>query len=149
MVRNNQENGGHVGPNVIAEYTTQSNEPQSVVMEGVSGDPSEKPLSRRATGVYDENDDPFALFPTLSITMSSTRGHGNRRGTVSTLGRPLTRQETLQTIKTVRSRFTDARSEFDENVFLIPRWVLTSRMTYLNLPQLMKILLRLMVLKIL
>jgi len=75
-------------------------------------------LSRPATNVTKiEENDPFALFPTLSLTMSSTKGHPlhMRRDTLASLGRPLTREETMQTIKTVRSRFTEVRSEFDEN----------------------------------
>jgi len=75
-------------------------------------------LSRPLTNItnIDEND-PFALFPMLSLTMSSTRGRPQhmRRDTLTSLGRPLTREETMQTIKTVRSRFTEVRSEFDEN----------------------------------
>lgn len=73
-------------------------------------------LSRPTTNVYDDAEDPFAFFPTLSISLSSTQGPWVRRNTTTSLGRQLTRAETLQTIKTVRSRFTDARSEFDENV---------------------------------
>jgi len=75
-------------------------------------------LSRPATNITKiEETDPFALFPTLSLTMSSTGGHPlhMRRDTLTSLGRPLTREETLQTIRTVRSRFTEVRSEFDEN----------------------------------
>lgn len=64
----------------------------------------------------DEFEDPFALFPALSVSMSSTQAPFMRRNTTATLGRPLTREETLQTIKTIRSRFTEARSEFDEHV---------------------------------
>jgi hypothetical protein len=77
-------------------------------------DSSHGDLSRPATNI--DESDPFALFPVLSLTMSSTRGRQDlRRGTLTSLGRPLTRQETLQTIRTVRSRFTEVRSEFDEN----------------------------------
>jgi hypothetical protein len=77
-------------------------------------DSSHGDLSHPTTNIDDN--DPFALFPMLSLTMSSTHGRYDlRRGTLTSLGRPLTRQETLQTIKTVRSRFTEVRSEFDEN----------------------------------
>jgi hypothetical protein len=72
-------------------------------------------LSRQTTEIDD--DDPFALFPTMSISMSSTRAPYSRRGTVTTLTRPLTREETMQTLRSVRSRFTEVRSEFDENVY--------------------------------
>lgn len=69
-----------------------------------------------------DDEDPFALFPTLSVSMTSTRGPWMRRNTASTLGRQLTRAETLQTIKTVRSRFAEVRSEFDENVPVVTRF---------------------------
>jgi hypothetical protein len=63
-----------------------------------------------------DDDDPFALFPALSLTMSSTQAPFMRRNTNASLGRPLTREETMQTLKSVRSRFTEVRSEFDEHV---------------------------------
>ena len=84
-----------------------SREDSDVKMEG---------LSRPTTNMLDDAEDPFAFFPSLSISMSSTRGPWVRRNTTTSLGRQLTRAETLQTIKTVRSRFAEARSEFDENV---------------------------------
>jgi hypothetical protein len=98
---------------------TSHEEPAEAGKEGIDSqedgsEDSPGDLSRPTTNIDD--DDPFALFPMLSLTMSSTRGrHDLRRGTLTSLGRPLTRQETLQTIKTVRSRFTEVRSEFDEN----------------------------------
>jgi hypothetical protein len=64
-----------------------------------------------------DDDDPFALFPALSLTMSSTRTQFMRRNTTTSLGRPLTREETMATLKSVRSRFTEVRSEFDEYVY--------------------------------
>jgi hypothetical protein len=87
--------------------------------DNIAGDGNDEAFSQPPTNLVE--DDPFALFPTLSITMSSTRGTWVRRNTASTLGRQLTRAETLQTIKTVRSRFAEARSEFDENVSLSVR----------------------------
>jgi hypothetical protein len=63
-----------------------------------------------------DDDDPFSLFPALSITMSSTQAPWERRMTTTSMGRPLTREETRATLKSVRSRFTEVRSEFDENV---------------------------------
>lgn len=72
-----------------------------------SGETSEK---------LDDDDDPFSLFPALSITMSSTQAPWARRMTTTSMGRPLTREETRATLKSVRSRFTEVRSEFDENV---------------------------------
>jgi hypothetical protein len=80
-----------------------------------SGNLENEALSGPTITITDD-EDPFALFPTLSVSMSSTRAPWARRNTASTLGRRLTRAETLQTIKTVRSRFNEARSEFDENV---------------------------------
>lgn len=77
----------------------------------------EDPLSRTTTGATNYGgDDPFALYPTLSISMSSTRAPISRRNTGTTLSRPLTREETRNTLRSVRSRFTEVRSEFDENV---------------------------------
>lgn len=72
-------------------------------------------LSRPNTNVAND-EDPFAIFPRLSVSMSSTQGPWVRRNTTASLGRPLTREETRQTLRTVRSRFTEVRSEFDENV---------------------------------
>lgn len=66
-----------------------------------------------------DDDDPFSLFPALSITMSSTKAPYSRRSTMTSMGRPLTREETRATLKSVRSRFTEVRSEFDENVSLV------------------------------
>jgi hypothetical protein len=91
-------------------------------------------LSRRATSDSDD-DDPFALFPALSISMSSTRGPFVRRNTTTTLTRALTREETMQTLKSVRSRFTEARSEFDENVRHISPMLTLNRMISQNLRQ--------------
>jgi|SRR5277367_6137213 hypothetical protein len=65
--------------------------------------------------LFDESD-PFALFPTLSLSKSSTQGPWMRRNTTISLGRALTREQTRETLKTVRSRFTEVRDEFDENV---------------------------------
>jgi len=100
----------------------------------------EESISGSQTETWDF-DDPFAIFPSLSLTMSSTHGPFSRRNTVTTLGRPLTRQETTQTLKSVRSRFTAVRSEFDENVCLLSNmadYELTSRMIFLNSPRLTK-----------
>jgi len=84
----------------------------------VATEAKENPLARKSTDFEDtDDDDPFGVFPALSITMSSTRAPYSRRSTVTTLGRRLTRQETTQTLKSVRSRFTEVRSEFDENVY--------------------------------
>src|SRR5271154_2782434 len=63
-----------------------------------------------------DESDPFALFPTLSLSKSSTQGPWMRRNTTTSLGRALTREQTRETLKTVRSRFTEVRNEFDENV---------------------------------
>jgi len=79
------------------------------------GDEKDEALSRQETHMMDD-DDPFALFPSLSISMSSTNAPYVRRGTITSLGRPLTRAETMETLKSVRSRFTEVRNEFDENV---------------------------------
>jgi len=63
-----------------------------------------------------DESDPFALFPILSLSKSSTQGPWMRRNTTTSLGRALTREQTRETLKTVRSRFTEVRDEFDENV---------------------------------
>ena len=86
--------------------------------ESLSGEAKDEPLTQLDTTFSEiDEDDPFALFPSLAITMSSTRGPGiSRRNTTTTLGRPLTRQETIHTLKTIRSKVTEAREEFDENV---------------------------------
>jgi hypothetical protein len=100
---------------------------------------NDEPLSRQPTD-YIDYEDPFALFPALSVSMSSTQGPRLRRNTVTTLGRPLTREETMQTLRTVRSRYTDVRSEFDQHV-CDPFVFLTQnppRTTYQNSQQLMK-----------
>jgi hypothetical protein len=114
----------------LAEHKIEASNSQgdeSSIAGNKNGEPS-----RPVTNI-DEND-PFALFPMLSISMSSTHGpRHTRRATVASLGRPLTRQETLQTIKTVRSRFTEARSEFDENAnFSMPIFSHITRMIFPN-----------------
>lgn len=90
--------------------------------DSLSGNLKNKSLSEPTTD-YMDSEDPFALFPTLSVSMSSTRGPWIRRNTASTLGRQLTRAETLQTIKAVRSRFTEARSEFDEHAYHLANFI--------------------------
>ena len=104
------------------ETNTQSTEPESPKDDSPSGNIKDEALFQPSTNTFDDAD-PFAMFPTLSISMSSTRGPWMRRNTTTTLGRPLTREETMQTLKTVRSRFTDARSEFDENVYWLRRFL--------------------------
>jgi hypothetical protein len=99
---------------VPEEKPSPTSAPSEASQEGTMA-PEEKDRARK---LVDDEDDPFAFFPRLSITMSSTRGPFSRRNTVTTLGRRLTRQETTQTLKSVRSRFTEVRSEFDENVSL-------------------------------
>jgi hypothetical protein len=112
------EKGDHAVPQSDVEKTSaRSDESPGMVDDTISGDPEDDSLSRPTTNVWDD-EDPFALFPRLSVSMSSTRGPWIRRNTTTTLGRHLTREETMQTIKSVRSRFTEARSEFDENVYL-------------------------------
>jgi len=119
------EKGDHaVQATDIAEPHIQSNDasPNSRD-ESLSGNAKDEDLSRLDTTVTDIDElDPFALYPDLTVTMSSTRGPGimSRRNTVTTLGRSLTRQETIQTLKTIRSRVTEARDEFDENVSPLP-----------------------------
>jgi hypothetical protein len=98
---------------VISTTTSQSPTDTEASMKDKVPDDS---LSRTTTSATQYADDPFALYPTLSVSMSSTRGPVSRRNTVTTLSRPLTRQETINTLKSVRSRFTEVRSEFDESV---------------------------------
>ena len=112
------EKGDHaVQSEDVNEAGVRSEESGSSTEDGVPT-PNTKIEGLPESDAFD-TEDPFALFPALSISMSSTRAPYQRRNTTTTLGRPLTREETLQTIKTVRSRFTDARSEFDENVCVL------------------------------
>src|SRR5579859_4503474 len=96
------EKGDHaVLPSGGALDATPASASQNSQEETDSASAKEDALSRRSTGVFDEND-PFALFPALSISMSSTRGPAfDRRNTATTLTRPLTREETMQTLRTV------------------------------------------------
>ena len=112
------EKGNHaVHPNDDVEITGDQPDGTPISREdNMTDHVKNEGLSRPTTNVLDDAEDPFAFFPTLSISMSSTRGPWVRRNTMTSLGRQLTRAETLQTIKTVRSRFAEARSEFDENV---------------------------------
>ena len=82
-----------------------------------SGDEGTPPAAKNDADfdLFDESD-PFALFPTLSLSKSSTRGPWMRRNTTTSLGRALTREQTRETLKIVRSRFTEVRDEFDEHV---------------------------------
>jgi hypothetical protein len=83
--------------------------------------------SRRASAMTDSTiGNPFGLYPQITLSMSSTKAphalslissRRTRRGTLGSLGRSLTREETRQTLRTIRSRFTEVRDEFDENVF--------------------------------
>ena len=119
------EKGDHaVQATDITEPHIQSNDAsRNSRDESLSGDAKDEDLSRLDTTVTEIDElDPFALYPDLTVTMSSTRGPGimSRRNTVTTLGRSLTRQETIQTLKTIRSRVTEARDEFDENVSPLP-----------------------------
>lgn len=133
-----------------ADHATQGNDPQESPVESagktansgdeiLSGDAKDEPLSRLSTTADVDEDDPFALYPNLSITMSSTRGPGIRRNTAISMGRPLTRESTIQTLKSVRSRVAEARDEFDENVHLRSIDCLISRTIFQNLLPLMRI----------
>jgi hypothetical protein len=89
---------------------------------------SEYDVSRHASArsvfsTSTSGDNPFGLFPAITLSMSSTKAphrmsiaSRGRRSTGGTIGRPLTRAETRQTLRTIRSRFTEVRDEFDENV---------------------------------
>ena len=125
---------------------------ESPTDDSITENLKDQSLSRTQTGATDSAEDPFALFPALSITMSSTRAPFSRRNTATTLTRPLTREETRNTLKSVRSRFTEVRSEFDENVSIYlsspgAEGTNGNRTIFRNLPQLMKIWSRLMDLK--
>jgi len=94
-------------------------------VEKLPGTEEQQSFTEETTQPADKNDidfslvdeeDPFALFPTLSLSKSSTQGPWMRRNTTTSLGRALTREQTRETLKTVRSRFTEVRDEFDENV---------------------------------
>src|SRR5271170_575422 len=99
--------------------------PNNNDVEKLSGTEEQRSSSEETTQPAGKNDadfdlfdesDPFALFPTLSLSKSSTQGPWMRRNTAISLGRALTREQTRETLKTVRSRFTEVRDEFDENV---------------------------------
>ena len=144
------EKGDHAvkGKDVPESHIQGDNPTPNSKDESLSGDAKDEDLSRLDTALTEIDEfDPFALYPDLAITMSSTRGPGimSRRNTVTTLGRSLTRQETLQTLKSIRSRVTEVRDEFDENVSLPSENLsINHRTIFLNLLQLMRILLLLM-----
>lgn len=127
-----------VGETVTPTVTSQSpTDTEGSIKEKIPDDS----LSRTTTSATQYADDPFALYPALSLSMSSTRGSFSRRNTATTLSRPLTRQETINTLKSVRSRFTEVRSEFDENVSSSDGLTgeTNNRTISLNLRQLMRI----------
>jgi hypothetical protein len=134
---NDLEKGDHTnvadGANGQTEASRSADEIPTVNLENEA-------LSRLSTNVADD-ENPFAFFPQLSVSMSSTQGPWLRRNTTTSLGRPLTREETRQTLRTVRSRFTEVRSEFDENVpsYQIGSLEFIIRMIYPNLLRLMRI----------
>jgi hypothetical protein len=110
------EKGDHaVSPNDMEGANISAMQSHRTEDDTISATRNEEKYSGEKIDTNDD-DDPFALFPALSLTMSSTQAPSMRRYTTASLGRPLTREETMQTLKSVRSRFTEVRSEFDEHV---------------------------------
>jgi hypothetical protein len=136
------EKGDHRSQNGDLEETVAPiSESESRTEGSLNGNenPKDDPLSRTTTGATPDDDDPFSLYPRLSLSISSTQGAPfSRRNTAITLTHPLTREETRNTLKSVRSRFTEVRSEFDENVPHIAKVEINDRTISRNLLRLMK-----------
>jgi len=134
------EKGDHPSQNGDLEETVAPiSESESHTEGSLNGNLKDDPLSRTTTGATPDDDDPFSLYPRLSLSISSTQGASfSRRNTAITLTHPLTREETRNTLKSVRSRFTEVRSEFDENVPHIAKVEINDRTISRNLLRLMK-----------
>ena len=122
----------------LEETVAPISESESHTEGSLNGNLKDESLSRTATGATPDDDDPFSLYPRLSLSISSTQGAFSRRNTAITLTHPLTREETRNTLKSVRSRFTEVRSEFDENVPHIAMVEINDRTISRNLLRLMK-----------
>ena len=110
------EKGDHgVPPNNGAEKDQGADVPGASSEETAHSKVNHDTSSQSNFELLDEAD-PFALFPTVSLSKSSTQGPWMRRNTTASIGRALTREQTRETLRSVRSRFTEVRDEFDENV---------------------------------